>query len=305
MPWRTVAQYLQERLWTAVPEGYKIQKLTINAGVSCPNRDGTVGRGGCVYCSNEAFSPVASMAGVEVAEQLRQAREFFGRKYTRMKYLAYFQTGTPTHAAVDSLHRMIDSALEQPDVVGVIVASRPDCLSGGMLRMLADVARQTFVMTEIGAETWDDGTLRRIGRGHTADATRRAVAEAHSAGVDVGLHLIMGLPGENRERWMANIDEVNAAMPETVKFHQLQVLRGTPLGRDYQTGHTVPTFTLEEYVRLCREILRRIDPRIAIDRWTAQAPEHLLIAPRWGVKNHEFTDRLRNIILNDERPCDI
>ena len=274
--------------------GVKMQKLSVNAGLSCPNRDGTTGRGGCSYCNNQSFSPGYTASVADVVDQLEAGKRFFARKYPEMKYLAYFQSYTGTHGEIDHLTDLYRRALAVDDVEGLIVATRPDCLPPALVDRLAEIARERYLMIELGAESSHDVTLTRVNRCHTWADTVDAVTRLHDAGIAVGLHLIMGLPGETTAMMLATIDAVNRLPVATVKLHQLQLIAGTPLARDVEAGREeVAIFEVDDYIDLCCNVIDRLRDDIAIERFVSQSPDNLLIAPRWGLKNYQFVDRLR------------
>ena len=274
--------------------GVKMQKLSVNAGLSCPNRDGTTGRGGCSYCNNQSFSPGYTATAADVVDQLEAGKRFFARKYPEMKYLAYFQSYTGTHGEIDHLTDLYRRALAVDDVEGLIVATRPDCLPPALVDRLAEIARDRNLMIELGAESSHDATLARVNRCHTWADTVDAVTRLHDAGIAVGLHLIMGLPGETTAMMLATIDAVNRLPVATVKLHQLQLIAGTPLARDVEAGREeVAIFEVDDYIDLCCNVIDRLRDDIAIERFVSQSPDNLLIAPRWGLKNYQFVDRLR------------
>lgn len=284
----TYSDYLSGRV------GGKVQKLTINAGFTCPNRDGSLGRGGCTYCNNQSFVPGFTREAPSVAEQIARGKQFFARKYPTMKYLAYFQAYTNTYGPQQRLLALYREALEQEGVVGLIIGTRPDCVSPQLLVALQQLSAHTYVMIEYGAESSHDATLERVNRCHTWAQTVEAVERTARAGIDVGLHLIMGLPGETRADMLATIDAVNRLPIATVKIHQLQVLRHTVLAREVEQGRASLTLTaLDDYLDLCVEISRRLRPDIIVERWVSQAPPEMVIAPRWGVKNYQFVELLR------------
>lgn len=289
-PWRNYSDYLSR-----IFPGIKVQKIAVNAGFSCPNRDGTKGRGGCTYCNNTTFNPAYCSPRLSVAQQMAKGRDFFARKYPEMKYLAYFQAYTNTHGPVDRVLGLYREALSQPDVVGLIIGTRPDCMPDPLLEQLARMrAEGVYIMIEYGAESSHDETLRRVNRCHTWSDTADAVRRTHSAGIDTGLHLIMGLPGETREMMLATIDAVNTLPVDTVKIHQLQLVRETRMAADIEAGlYDIPRFTVEEYADLCRDIVRRLRSDIAIERFVSQSPADMLIYPRWGLKNYQFTNLLQ------------
>ncbi len=274
----------------------KMQKLAINAGLSCPNRDGTIGRGGCVYCVNASFVPSYCNAADAVTTQIDKGIAFFGKKYPHMRYLAYFQAYTNTNAGIDRLMALYDEAMAHPMVDGIIIGTRPDCMPQTLLDYLSRIdAPGSRVMVEYGAETTRDDTLRRINRCHTWGDTVDAVERTHAAGLSVGVHLIAGLPGETLDDTLYNIDKVVQLPVDTIKMHQLQVLRGSHLAADIAAGRErVDSPTLEQYLTLCVEVVRRMPRRIALDRFLASAPPDMVLQPHWGLKNYQFTNLLLN-----------
>lgn len=280
----------------------KMQKLSINAGFSCPNRDGRIGHGGCIYCNNLGFTPHYCTPADSVAGQIRKGKEFFSHKYPAMRYLAYFQSYTSTYGDPGNLERIYREALAQPGIDGIVIGTRPDCMEADVLRMLRSIdSPASRVIVEYGAESIHDRTLRLINRNHTAACLRDAVERTASAGISCGVHLIMGLPGESEENMMQTVDEICALPIDSVKFHQLQIVRDTPLATEWlrqQAGEKsamppLKVFSLEEYIALCARIVRHVPRRIAIERFTSHTPPQWLIAPRWGLKNHEFTHLLQ------------
>lgn len=286
----TFSEYMQRFF-----PGLKVQKISVNAGFSCPNRDGTKGFGGCIYCRNDSFSPSYCMETPGVTAQIEKGKAFFRRKYPEMKYLAYFQSFTNTHSHTpDKLRAYYEEALQCSNVAGIIVGTRPDTLPDATIGMLADINRKAPLWLEIGAESSHNATLERINRRHTwedvEDATRRAAA----AGLHCGLHLIEGLPGESRDDMLCTIDRACALPIESLKLHQLQILRDTPLAALYEAGKAdVVPFTLPDYLDLCAEIVGRVPPHIMIERFLSQSPPDMVIAPKWGLKNYQFADLLR------------
>lgn len=287
--YRDYSDYLAERF------PCKMQKLTVNAGFTCPNRDGTLGYGGCTYCNNDSFSP--AIGGNSVTEQLGRSREFFARKYPAMRYIAYFQSYTNTHGPIDNLLALYREALAVDGVDALIIGTRPDCVSPQLLDALAEINLTNRVIIEYGAESAHNETLRLVNRCHTWECTVQAVEMTRSRGIDTGLHFILGLPGETRDMMLATVDAINAVRPDTVKFHQLQLIRNTLLARQAERGEiALKSFTVEEYIDLCCDIIDRLDPSIAIERFVSQAPADLLLQPRWGLKNYQFTNRLHNAL---------
>lgn len=281
--WRDYADFLFSHF-----PGVKMQKLAVNAGFSCPNRDGTKGRGGCVYCNNSSFNPSYCDPSESVEVQIERGKAFFARKYPAMRYLAYFQAYTNTHSAdIDRLMELYERACRVDRVDGVVIGTRPDCVPEALLSRLTSLP---WAMVEYGAESAHDSTLSRVNRCHTWADTVDAVERTARLGLPVGLHLIMGLPGETTPMMLDTIREVNRLPVDVVKIHQLQILRHTPLHRAIESGETeVHIFTPQEYASLCADITEVIRPDIAIERFASQAPSELLVAPRWGLKNYQFT----------------
>lgn len=292
--YRDFADFLSEHF------GGKVQKIAVNAGFTCPNRDGTKGTGGCTYCNNQSFNPGYCAPSLSVSEQLEQGKAFFGRKYPEMKYLAYFQAYTNTHSDdIDRLVGLYREALEVTDVVGLIIGTRPDCMPQPLLDRLTQLPG--WVMVEYGAESASDETLVRVNRCHTWADTADAARRTHEAGLTCGLHLIMGLPGEDEATMLATIDRVNELPVDTVKIHQLQLIRGTRMARDVEVGlYDIPRFTAEEYIELCVKLLRRLRPDIAVERFVSQSPPDLLIYPRWNLKNYQFTNLLHKRLMETD-----
>lgn len=280
--------------WLTSLIGCKAQKISINAGFTCPNRDGRVGTGGCTYCNNQTFNPAYCQTTKSITRQLEEGKQFFARKYPTMKYLAYFQAYTNTYAAIDELKAKYEEALSVPDVVGLVIGTRPDCMPPALLRYLEQLRRTHVVFVEYGIESVYDTTLQRINRGHTHAQTIDAIRRTAALGIPVGGHVIIGLPGENKEM-IINEAELLSALPlTTLKLHQLQLIKGTRMAEEYRQQPTdFHLFTVEEYIDLVIDFLARLRPDIILERFTSQSPSSLLAVPGWGLKNHEFTDRLR------------
>ena len=271
----------------------KVQKISLHAGFTCPNRDGSIGVGGCTYCNNQTFSPDYCHTGKSITRQLDEGVAFFARKYPAMRYLAYFQAYTNTYGELEELKRKYEEALAHPGVVGLIIGTRPDCMPADLLDYLADLSRRTFVLVEYGVESTSDETLRRINRGHDFATSVDAIRRTSAAGVLVGAHMILGLPGESREMMLKHARSLSQLPLDTLKLHQLQLIRHTRMAREYEMSpQDFHLYGVDEYIDLAIDFAERLSPRIAIERFVSQSPAELLIAPRWGLKNHEFTARL-------------
>lgn len=268
----------------------KVQKIAVNGGFGCPNRDGNVGVGGCSYCNNEGFSPAyCHPADLSIREQLEKGVTFFAYKYPSMNYLAYFQTFTNTYAPAAVLRQRYAEALEVEKVVGLVISTRPDCLDDDVLDVLQEFGEKTFVMLELGVESMRNDTLRRINRGHTVEQSEDAVRRAAARGLKIGVHTILGLPGETREDFVHQADVLSEWPIHTLKLHQLQIVKSTRMAADFeQHPADFVRFTPETYAEVVVEFVEHLRKDIAIERFTSQMPPGMLATQGWGIKNHEF-----------------
>lgn len=273
---------------------FKVQKISVNAGFTCPNRDGTKGFGGCTYCNNQTFNPAYCRDDRSVTMQLEEGKRFFARKYTQMKYLAYFQAYTNTYGELELLKRMYEEALAVEGVVGLVIGTRPDCMPDSLLDYLEEVNRRTFLLVEYGIESADDRTLERINRGHSFACTEDAVRRTAARGIRTGGHVILGLPGESREDLIKQAERLSELPLTTLKMHQLQLIRGTRMAHEYALHpEEFHLFSADEYIDLVIDYVEHLRPDLILERFVSQSPRELLIAPDWGLKNHEFTDRVK------------
>ena len=276
----------------------KVQKIAVNAGLGCPNRDGRCGTGGCVFCNNAAFSPrYASECGGSITEQLAAGVQFFSRSGRNAGYLPYFQTYSNTYGETQHLIDLYEEALGFPGAVGLVIATRPDCLAEDLLGYFEErfgsraPAGHPHLLLEVGVESTDDRTLRSINRGHDFACAETAVRELALRGIDVGVHLILGLPGESDEDFMLHADRISELPVKTLKLHHLQVIEGTPLAEMYRADPgKFHLFTPEEYAHVVRSFLDRLRADIAVDRLVSETPKGLVIAPAWGLKPSEFQE---------------
>ena len=272
----------------------KVQKLSVNAGFTCPNRDGTTGRGGCTYCNNQTFNPAYCDTGKTVSQQLEDGKQFFSRKYPKMRYLAYFQAYTNTYSELENLKRIYEEALSVENVVGLVIGTRPDCMPDNLLDYLANLNRQTFILVEYGIESTNDETLRRINRGHDFACTKDAVRRTAERGILTGGHVILGLPGEERQELISQATQISSLPLTTLKMHQLQLIRGTRMAHEYaQHPEFFRIFAVDEYIDLAIDYIEHLRPDLVLERFVSQSPKDLLIAPDWGLKNHEFTAKVK------------
>lgn len=285
--YREFGDFLRERF------PFKAQKIAINAGFTCPNRDGSKGRGGCTYCNNQTFNPSYCQTDKSVADQLAEGVRFFSRKYPEMRYLAYFQAYTSTYGEQERLERLYEEALSYPGVVGLVIGTRPDCMPDRLLDYLARLSEQVLVLVEYGVESTLDRTLRRINRGHDFAEAEEAIRRTAARGIAVGAHLILGLPGESRDEILGHADRLSDLPLTTLKLHQLQLIRHTRMALEFERRpEDFHLFTVDEYIDLAIDFIERLDPAIALERFVSQSPKELLIAPDWGLKNYEFTARV-------------
>lgn len=272
----------------------KVQKISVHAGFTCPNRDGVKGMGGCTYCNNQTFNPEYCDPKLSVTQQLEDGIRFFGRKYPSMRYLAYFQAYTNTYGELEHLKTMYEEALAVDGVVGLVIGTRPDCMPDALLDYLQGLNRRAFLMVEYGIESANDETLRRINRGHDFATAVEAVRRTHERGILTGGHLILGLPGEERDELLRQASLIASLPLDMLKLHQLQLIRGTLMAREYEEHpEDFHLYEADEYIELAIDYIERIPRHVVIERFISQSPRTLLIAPDWGMKNYEFVARLR------------
>ena len=279
----------------------RVQKITVNAGFTCPNRDGTKGTGGCTYCNNQTFSPEYCQSSKPVGEQIAEGIGFFKHKYEAQKYLVYFQSYTNTYGEFSHLKTLYEEALAQPNVIGLVIGTRPDCVSDELLNYFAGVAKKYYVMIEYGIESTNDETLAFINRGHSFADAEDAILRTAARGIFVGAHLILGLPHESREMILSHADKISKLPIYALKMHQLQLVKGTKMAAQFAENPEIfHLYKLDEYIDLAIDFLERLSPAIAIERFVSQSPYKLLIAPDWGVKNFEFVEKInRRLVERD------
>ena len=280
--------------WLTAQLGVKVQKISLNAGFTCPNRDGRVGTGGCTYCNNQTFNPDYCAPSKSITQQLEEGKQFFSRKYPDMKYLAYFQAYTNTYASLSDLQSKYEEAINVPDVVGIVIGTRPDCMPPDLLNYLTELNRRTFLVVEYGIESVYDHTLQRINRGHTHAQTIDAIQRTASHSIKVGAHIILGLPLESREAMLQEAETLSTLPLTTLKLHQLQLIRGTRMADEYFAKPSdFHLFTADEYTDLVIDFIERLRPDIVLERFVSQSPSSLLAVPGWGLKNYEFVEKVR------------
>lgn len=294
MPYNDYGTWLRQRF------PYKVQKISVDAGFTCPNRDGRLGTGGCIYCNNDSFNPSYCQREKSVKQQLVEGKEFFRRKYPEMRYMAYFQAFTNTYSTLDHLKSLYEEALDVEDVVGLVIGTRPDCIDDTLLDYLTQLARQTMVTLEYGIETANDDTLRLIRRGHDFQCVRDAVERTKGRGIVIGGHVILGLPGEDAEESVRQATMMSQLGLDVLKIHQMQIIRGTRLAQMY-AENPFHLYSPEEYSELIVRYLEHLSEDMVVERFASQSPKEMLIAPKWGLKNYELTNLIVNKMKREGR----
>ena len=278
---------------------YRVQKISIDAGFTCPNRDGRISTGGCIYCDNRTFNPSYCQRRHSVTQQLEEGKRFFAHKYPDMKYLAYFQAFTNTYAPLSQLKALYEEALQVDDIVGIVIGTRPDCVSDELLDYLAELNQRTFVLMEYGIESANNDTLLRINRGHSFEQSQEAIQRTHQRGLLTGAHIILGLPGEDAAESLRQASIISSLPIDILKIHQMQIIRGTRLAEEF-AANPFHIYTVDEYIQLIAEYIQRLRPDLILERFVSQSPKELLIAPHWGLKNYEFTNLLVNYLKQNK-----
>ena len=287
--------YYDYGTWIRQRFPFRVQKISVDAGFTCPNRDGRLSTGGCIYCDNRTFNPAYCQRQQSITQQLEAGKQFFAWKYPEMKYLAYFQAYTNTYASIDHLRQLYEEALRVKDVVGIVIGTRPDCVSDELLDYLEDLNRHTFLIVEYGVESAYDETLQRINRGHSFAQSRLAIEKTHQRGILTGAHIILGLPGEDAQENLRQAPVISSLPIDILKIHQMQIIRGTRLAAEFERN-PFHIYDIDEYIRLIANYIQRLRKGLVLERFVSQSPKELLIAPHWGLKNHEFTDLLNNYL---------
>ena len=273
---------------------FKVQKISIDGGFTCPNRDGTKGTGGCTYCNNRTFNPAYCHRNRSVTEQMNEGIAFFAHKYPKMRYLAYFQAYTNTYDSLEVLRARYEEALRVDGCVGLVIGTRPDCMPEELLDYLQELARRAYVMVEYGVESTDDATLLRINRGHDYATAVDTIMRTAARGLPVGVHIILGLPGEERVSLIRQARQLSELPITTLKLHQLQLIRGTRMADEFdESPEDFHLFELDEYIEVVVDYLENLRPDIVVERFASQSPKELLIAPDWGLKNYELVEKIK------------
>lgn len=279
--------------------GKRIQKLSIDAGFTCPNRDGSVGRGGCSYCNNEAFNPSYCSSSKSITRQIQEGIAFHAWRYRRAtEYLAYFQPYSNTYAPLNVLKERYEEALNQNKIAGLVIGTRPDCVDDEKLDYLAELSKKYYVIVEYGIESCYDRTLLSICRGHGFEQTRKAIIQTAERGIKVGGHLIFGLPGETKEMMLAEAKILSELPLDTLKFHQLQIFKHTQMEKDFFANpEKYKLFTMEEYLDFMVQFIERLSPHIVIERFAGEVPPRFQACEGWeGLRYDQILKRIEDML---------
>ena len=292
-PFNDLSGYLRGKF------GTRVQKLSIDAGFTCPNRDGSKGIGGCTFCNNKSFNPKYCSPEKTITDQIKQGMAFFSAKYPDISYLAYFQSYTNTYSSLSHLISIYNEALSYPGIVGIVIGTRPDCINGSLLDYLEELARSFYVSLEFGVESTLDKTLLRINRGHNYAESAEAIGLTSSRGIHVGAHLILGLPGETVEDMLNHSRKLSRLQLNMLKIHQLQIIRGTRMESEFlaSPGDFV-NFSADEYIDLVIRFLEVLNPTIVVERFASASPPDLIAGRRWGLKNFEIVAKIEKEMIS-------
>ena len=271
----------------------RAQKISLDTGFTCPNRDGTKGVGGCTYCNNNSFNPDYCKPDKSITQQLDEGIAIFSQKYKTQQYLAYFQAFTNTYADITLVKQLYNEALKHPKVIGLVIGTRPDCIHDELIDFLSDLSKTYYISLEIGIESTLERTLKHVNRCHTFQETVEAYKLANNRGLHLGAHTIIGLPGESKAEILNHATEISKLPINTLKLHHLQVVKHTMMAKQLKENpEQFSFFTAEEYVDLITDFVALLRPDIIIERFISQSPHHLLIAPKWNLKNFEMVAKI-------------
>lgn len=282
--------------------GERVQKISLDTGFTCPNRDGSKGYGGCTYCNNNTFNPDYCEPAIDIKQQLKQGISRFSKKYKTQQYLAYFQAYTNTYSDFESLKKMYKEALSVPNIIGLVIGTRPDCISEEIIDYLSFLSKKYFISLEFGVESTLNRTLLKVNRCHTFEDTIKAYEESKNRGFNLGAHLILGLPGESRHELLNHAIEISKLPIDTLKLHHLQIVKHSMMAYQYKKNPLdFNLFTSEEYIDFVTDFIGLLRPDIIIERFISEAPLDLLIAPKWkGLKNFEIVAKIDKKLIEKE-----
>ena len=288
-PWGDDRRFNSYKRYLQQEFGTRVQKLTIDAGFTCPNRDGSVGVGGCSYCLNEAFNPSYCTPQKRVEQQLSEGIEFHRNRYRRAgAYLAYFQAFSNTYAPLEELREIYRPAIEHPAVQGIVIGTRPDCIDAAKLDFFAELQKKLYVSIEYGVESCNNATLSRINRGHNFETAVRTIEATAQRNIHCAAHFIYGLPGETPEQWLTNLNDINNLKINGIKFHQLQIIKHTAMMQDFiDHPNDFHNFTQDTYIDFIVQITEQLNPNFVIERFAGEVPPRYLYVNQWGLTRYD------------------
>ena len=274
--------------------GERVQKISVDAGFTCPNRDGTLAYGGCTYCDNDAFNPSYCLPDKSVTQQISEGIEFHAKRYRRAnKFLVYFQAYSNTYASLDHLKKLYSEALSYPGIIGLVIGTRPDCIDDEKLNYFRELSERYYIIIEYGIESCYNKTLESINRQHTFEQSVDALRKTASAGIKTGAHIIFGLPDETREQMLKEADILSTLPINNIKFHQLQIVRNTPIEKTFKKNpERFKLFGLDEYIEFIIKFIERLNPEFIIERFTGEMPPRFISGPNWGLIRNDQVNRL-------------
>ncbi|MCD4664122.1 MAG: TIGR01212 family radical SAM protein [Bacteroidales bacterium] len=283
-PWGHNKRYNSYSEYFKQQFGERVQKVSVDAGFTCPNRDGSLAYGGCTYCNNDAFNPSYCQPSKSITQQLEEGIEFHLKRYRRAKkYLAYFQTYSNTYAPIQELKKIYSEALSHPKVIGMVIGTRPDCIDDEKLEYFKKLSEKYYIIIEYGIESCYNKTLKAINRQHTFEQSVEAIEKTASQGIKTGAHIIFGLPGESHEEMLKEADILSVLPINNIKFHQLQIIKNTVMAKEYRKKpNDFIFFSLDEYINFIIGFIERLNPNFIIERFTGEVPPRFLEGPDWG-----------------------
>jgi uncharacterized protein len=296
-----------DRRYNSYPEyfkkhfGERVQKISVDAGFTCPNRDGTLAFGGCTYCNNDAFNPSYCRPDKSVTQQIQEGIEFHAKRYRRAnKFLVYFQAYSNTYAPLESLKKLYSEALAYPGIIGLVIGTRPDCIDHEKLGYFQELSQKHYIIIEYGIESCYNSTLEAINRQHTFEQSAEAIKQSAEAGIKTGAHIIFGLPGETTEQMLSEAEILSTLPITNIKFHQLQIVKGTPIEKDFRKNPEKFTlFELDEYINFIVKFIERLNPVFIIERFTGEMPPRFLTGPNWGLIRNDQVNRFIEIKMEE------
>ena len=287
-------RYLDYSSYIRSTFGERVQKISLDIGFSCPNRDGSKGYGGCTYCNNNTFNPDYCQPTKSITQQLEQGIAFFGKKYKSIHYLAYFQAYTNTYADINLLKEMYQEALQVPGVIGLVIGTRPDCISDEVINYLSFLSKSYYIALEFGVESTNEKTLLTVNRCHTFEETKATFEKCKNKGFHLGAHIILGLPGENKNALLSHAKEVSKLPIDTLKMHHLQIVKNSVMAIQYKRNpEKFSLFSSDDYIDFITDFIGYLRPTIIIERFISETPHQLLIAPKWNhLKNFEVVAKI-------------